>query len=475
MTRELSDQAWVNYQGALKVARVLDGAGFEAYIIGGAVRDMLLGRAPKDYDVVTNATPEEILKLDAFKESFYKDTAQAFGVTRVQIEVADLDKTLVAEVEIATYRRDIEAHLGRKQTKVKFAHLEDDVSRRDFTINALALDPLNDCAVDYVDGISDLNNRLIRFIGKPDERIQEDPLRIIRGIRLKHQLAFDYEDDAKAAIKRAIEQDKLENIATERLADELSRILTHPSRYDALLDLDELSALERLLPEVTAGKNVPQPEAFHSEGDVFTHTLLAMKHLPKQPNQRLAWATLLHDIGKPPTFEPASKTGDRIRFSEHYDVGADMARKVLGRFRFSNKLIAEVSWMIHYHMGIDDLPNMRPNRQKNFMSHPAFSDLLKLHKADAHASWSKEGGKVDTSSAQFPVIEKLWAEFQESKDKQAPSLKDDLGVDGDWVMQEFTIEQGPKLGEIMDELHEAYLDHKISSKSDAKKLVKELL
>lgn len=471
---QLSNTSWANYQGALKVARVLDEAGYEAYIIGGAVRDMLLGHAPKDYDIVTNATPDAILRLDAFKKSFYKDTAQAFGVTRVQVEVQDLDKTLIAEVEIATYRRDIEAHLGRKQTKVEFAHLEDDVSRRDFTINALTLDPLNDSVADYVNGIEDLDSKLIRFIGAPAERIQEDPLRIIRGIRLRHQLDFEYEPATKSAIKAAIKAGKLKAIATERLADELSRILTHPSRYQALEDLDQIGALDQLLPAVTAGRDVPQPPQFHNEGDVFTHTLLAMKYLPELISRRLAWATLLHDIGKPPTYTPQSKTGDRIRFSDHYEVGAQLARKVLKGFHFSNKLIDEIAWMIRYHMGIDDLPNMRPNRQRNFMSHPAFADLLELHKADAHASWSKKYGRVDKEPAHFPAIEQLWRKFQTQTEQKKPSLKDDLGIDGAWVMQESGVAEGPKLGEIMTELQEAYLDHKITSKADAKKFIRKL-
>lgn len=465
----------VHYEAALKVAETLNKHGFEAFVIGGAVRDLLLGHPPKDYDVVTNAKPAEILKFDEFKESFYKDTAQAFGVTRVEIEVPDGDKTHIIEVEIATYRRDIEAHLGRKQTKVEFAHLEDDVLRRDFTINALALDPLTNFVADYVDGIGDLDNKLIRFIGEARERIGEDPLRVIRGIRLKHQLGFEYEPATEQAIKQAIADGRLHDIATERLATELTRIITHPSRYQALGDLDQLGALASVLPEVVAGRGVPQPPELHSEGDVLTHTLLAMKYLPDNPSRRLAWATLLHDIGKPPTFKPRSKTGDRIRFSDHYEVGAQLARKVLSRLRFGNKLIDEVAWMIHYHMGIDDLPKMRPNRQANFMSHPAFADLLALHKADAHAAWSKKDGKVDKGPAHFPAIEQLWADFQAQTEQKKPSLKDDLGIDGAWVMREFGVKEGPELGKIMHELNEAYLDHKISSQADAKKLIKKLL
>src|SRR3990167_7896019 len=174
------DKSWIHYVAAAKASRGLVSHGYEAYVIGGAVRDILLGKLPKDFDLVTNATPEEVLQMPEFAKAHYKDTAQAYGVTRVKLDIDIGDEQHTSEIEIATYRRDIEAHLGRKATKVEFTHLEDDLERRDFTINALALDLLNDYLIDYVDGLADIDLRKLRFIGEPMQRIGEDPLRILR-------------------------------------------------------------------------------------------------------------------------------------------------------------------------------------------------------------------------------------------------------------------------------------------------------
>lgn len=468
--------SWVHYQAALKVARILNQHQFDAYLIGGAVRDLLLGRLPKDFDLVTNAEPEQILKLPELERAIKLDPAQAFGVTRVKVPLDIHGSRSVGEVEVATYRRDVEAHLGRTATKIEFAHLEDDVARRDFSINALALDLANDYLVDYVDGLQDLEAKLVRFIGDPKARVQEDPLRVIRGIRLKNQLRFEYEDSTKSAIAAAADVGVVKTIAVERLATELTRMLIDDHRRLALEDLNQLGVLKPVLPEVAQTQGVAQPPQFHSEGDVWTHTLLALGALTTNPSPRLAWATLLHDIGKPPTFASQDQTGDRIRFDQHYKVGADLARKALARLRFSKKMIDEVAWMVEYHLGIDDLPKMKPGRQRHFMANPAFPDLLELHKADATATWHQlPGGGVDRSIPQFPVLEKLWQGFRESKDQTAPSLKRDLGIDGVWLMKEFKLRAGVELGKILGELNEAYLDEEVKTKEEAKQLVSKLL
>ncbi len=185
LTTDYDKKPWLHYQAALKVARLLNQQKFDAYLIGGAVRDILLGYLPKDFDLVTNAKPEQILALAGLEKSKITDSAQAYGITRVQVTLENRGKQFAAMVEVATYRRDIEAHLGRKATKIEFADLETDVNRRDFTINGLALDLANDYLVDYVGGLRDLDAKLIRFIGTPAARIAEDPLRILRAVRLK--------------------------------------------------------------------------------------------------------------------------------------------------------------------------------------------------------------------------------------------------------------------------------------------------
>lgn len=469
---------WPHMEAAQKSARILKSAGYEAYIIGGAVRDLLLGIAPKDFDIATDARPEQISRLEGFSSADYQDTSQAYGVSRVKVEIADRDQktTREIEMEIATYRRDVDAHLGRKATKVSFSTLEEDIKRRDFTINALALEPDTGQIVDLVGGREDLEDQIIRFIGKPQTRIQEDPLRLLRAIRLRNKLGFDYETKTAKSIHKAAQKGTPQDIAIERLKPEITKILMDSSRSRALEDLDSFSILSQLLPEVAACKEVKQPADLHAEGDVFCHTLLALDYLPDIVSPRLAWATLLHDIGKAETFVPASESGDRIRFDNHYGVGADLADKLLKRLSFGSRFRSEVSWMIHHHLAIDDLPNMRPRRVDNFMHHPAFADLLELHKADAHAAWSRDSeGNIDKRAADFSQLESMWQQFQQRQTEHPPSLKHDLGIDGNWLIKVFRLESGPELARILESLEAAYLNHEIHTASEAKQLAKRLI
>ncbi len=451
-----------DYDSARRAAEILAGAGYEAYFIGGAVRDMMLGLVPKDFDIVTNATPTQIMAIPEFTHSLYKDTAQAFGVTRVRLAT---DHGREVEFEIATFRRDIGAHLGRKATQVEFAELEDDVLRRDFTVNALALDPITGQLIDYVGGLDDLSRKLIRFIGDPSERINEDPLRLMRAVRLKNQLGFTYHRQTKTAIGQGVAAGRIAAIAVDRLRDELTRLLVHPSRVQAVIDLDNFVILTRLLPEVAAGKGVEQPPEFHSEGDVWAHQLLVLEYLPARPGKRLAWAALLHDIGKKPTLTRPKTPHDHIRFNRHYAVGAEMARRILKRLKFSNRDIADISWMIHNHIAIDDIPKMRRGRRQRFFGHPAFADLLELHYIDARASWAKDRPHPEPK---FEAIERLWHEYLASSVEQRhPSLKRDLGIDGHWLIRrfgrEFQLGEGPVVGRVLAELDEWYQDEGVQN------------
>lgn len=445
-----------DYDSAKNAAAILNRHGFESYIIGGAVRDIQLGRRPKDFDLVTNATPEQISAIPEFKQSKYKDTAQAFGVTRVKFDYKGVEGGL----EIATFRKDIDPHLGRRATKVEYATLKEDVLRRDFTVNALALNPATGEIVDYVGGQADLDGRIIRFIGNPQERIKEDPLRIMRAIRFKNHLNFEYDPATAEAIKSAVASGAAETIATDRLRDELTNLLTHVSRRQAFEDLDKFGILERILPEVAAGKTTNQPPEYHSEGNVWQHALLTLDYLPRHPSRRLAWAALLHDIGKTPTATPPQKPGGHIRFDRHYTVGAELARTILKRLKFSNQDINDVAWMIHYHMAIDDLPQMRPGHCRQMLGYPAFEDLLELHRADAAASWRP--GQPHGVKPEFREIERLWHEYQSTAPElRQPSLKRDLGIDGHWLADNFGQEfklTGPITGKVLSELNEFYQD-----------------
>lgn len=451
---------------ATRVASILNKAGFEAYIIGGAVRDLLLGRDPKDFDLVTNATPEQLEKIDAFHGVKPVHPRQAFGVTLVTI----LDGKNQISFEVTTYRRDIEAHLGRKLTKVEFAHLEDDLERRDFTINALAYDPLNNYLIDEVGGLSDLESKKIRFIGNPNQRILEDPLRIMRGLRFGQQLDFSFEPSTEQALEQAIANNQLSEIAIDRLRQELNIMLKLGNRAAGLELLDSMGALAQILPELTAGKGVAQPHDMHAEGDVFTHTMIAVRYLPIDASLRLIWATLLHDIGKVPTQTMPRSKADRIHFNNHFKVGAEMAANVLSRFNFAKRFTREVSWMIEMHMGIDDLPKMTPAHQARMLSHPGFADLLKLHHADARASWQPRGSTVYKPDPKFEQLHEIYDEFLANQQKPQPKLKD-IGIDGHWLSQELGIARGPQLGIALEKLETAFFEGKVKSKEDAKKLL----
>lgn len=457
-----------HWQQANKVIKELHAHGYEGYLVGGAVRDLLLNNIPKDFDVVTNATPEQIAAIPAFTKASYTDPAQAFGVTRVRL--ANDEKH---NIEIATYRRDVEAHLGRKLTKVEFSHIEEDLARRDFTINALALDPHNSFLVDLYGGLYDLESRIVRFIGDPVTRIKEDPLRILRAVRFCSQLGFNYDTKTKRALQTAIRDDVLSEIAIDRVRDELTRMLVHPSRHAAIEDMDELGIIEKMLPELSACKGVEQPKSYHAEGDVWTHTLLSIDSLPQNPSPRLAWATLLHDVGKAPTATAPDTPADRIHFNNHHRVGAELARAVAERLNFPKQLTEDVAWLIHYHLITDDFPEMRPSRRHFYMSHHAFHDLLDLHAADIYGSRSN----IPKSNGDHVIeeLEKMWQKYRQQSQKHTPSLKEALGIDGTWVKQHYDISSGPKLGTILTELNEEFLDGTIITLEDVREKITELL
>lgn len=460
-----------SFEAASWAADILHRHGYDAYIVGGAVRDMYLGHRPKDFDIATSATPEQLAAVPDFDRSSYRDMAQAYGVTRVRF--AHNGRPM--ELEVATFRKDIDAHKGRRHTKVEYTTLEDDVSRRDLTINALALDPATAQIIDYVGGLDDLDAGIVRFIGEPAVRIQEDPLRVMRAVRFKNQLGFSYDFVTATAIRRAVQDGVIDEVAVDRLRDELSRMLVHPSRRQALEDLDDFGILEQVLPEVVAGRGVAQPPEFHAEGDVWQHELLICEYLPPHPSRRLAWAALLHDIGKPPTFTPGVHD-DRIRFNRHYAVGAEMAKTVLRRLKFSNHDIRNIYWMIYHHMAIDDLPHMRPSHQRQMMDHEAFGDLLELHRADAAASWRPGAPHV---TPDFAEIEALWHAHQaEAALHRRPSLKRDVGIDGHWLLRKFGHDKrltGLMMKRILQDLNEWYVDEGMTDEAAYERRVKRYL
>jgi poly(A) polymerase len=367
------------FEAALSVLGVLRAAGYEAYLAGGCVRDLLLGRAPKDYDVATSAKPEVVLGL--FPRTFA--VGAHFGV----VLVADGDEEDYVATEVATFRSDGAYSDGRHPDGVRYTtSAEEDVRRRDFTINGLLLDPvgvgsdLRGAAIDYVGGVGDLERGVVRAIGRAEQRVEEDHLRMLRGVRFAARFGFELEAGTAAATRRLAA--KTGAVSRERVRDELTRMLTEGRARRAFELLDETGLLKEVLPEVARMKGVEQPKQFHPEGDVWTHTLGLLDQLGAGCALTLAWGALLHDVGKPPTFRRAP---ERIRFDGHVEVGVAMGTEICRRFRFSNDETRQILALIENHMRFADAARMKASTLKRFFRLEGFEEHLTLHRMDCLA------------------------------------------------------------------------------------------
>jgi poly(A) polymerase len=353
---------------AAEIVERLKARGYQAYLVGGCVRDLLLGLEPKDFDVATSARPEEVVCL--FPNA--RLVGAHFGVALVSTGGED--------VEVATFRSDHAYRDGRRPTAVEFEiDPRQDVLRRDFTINGLLMDPASREVLDFVGGRGDLEARLIRAIGDPETRFAEDHLRMLRAVRFAARLGFDIEPATFAAIER--QRGKIRLISAERVRDELACILTEGGARRGFELLDASGLLSEILPEVAAMKGVEQPPEFHPEGDVWTHTLMMLEGL-RSPSFTLALGVLLHDVGKPPTF----RTADRIRFDGHAEVGAHMAVRILSRLHCSNQEIRQVESLVANHLRFKDVRKMRESTLKRFLRQEGFPEHLELHRLDCAMS-----------------------------------------------------------------------------------------
>ncbi len=368
---------------AISIVRALRENKHQAYLVGGCVRDLLLGCEPADFDVTTSATPDEVMRI--FPET-YAVGAQ-FGVVLVP-DPREKDST----VEVATFRSDIGYSDGRHPDEVRFSKTpQDDVARRDFTINGLLLDPiaedgnvrepLTDGILDFVGGRKDLEAKLVRTIGEPEKRFAEDKLRMLRGVRFAARLGYAIEPATFAAMKKLAPQ--IHQVSRERVRDELTLMLTEGHAKQAFQLLDESGLLHEVLPEIEAMKGVAQPPQFHPEGDVFVHTLMLLEKLPHPCSATLAWGALLHDVGKPPTFRVAP---DRIRFDGHVDIGVKMAEEICRRLRFSGSDTEQIVALVKNHMRFGSVQQMKESTFKKFVRMPLFDEHLQLHRLDAESS-----------------------------------------------------------------------------------------
>jgi poly(A) polymerase len=351
------------------VAR-LRAAGHQAYFVGGCVRDLVLGRAPKDFDVATSATPDQVLVL--FEKTFA--VGAHFGVVLVC--------TGEIMTEVATFRSDGAYSDGRHPDAVRFsATPEEDVKRRDFTINGMMMDPASESVLDMVGGMQDLDGHLIRAIGDPGERFTEDKLRMLRAVRFAARFTFALEPATAHAIEKLAPA--VTQVSNERVRDELTRMLTEGHARRAFEMLDATGLLAQVLPEVVRLKGVAQPPQYHPEGDVWVHTLMLLDGLPAGVPAALAWGALLHDIGKPATFRVAP---DRIRFDGHVEAGVRIAEEICRRLRFPNHETEQIVSLIANHMRFADVRKMKESTLKRFFRLQSFDQHLALHRLDCLAS-----------------------------------------------------------------------------------------
>lgn len=358
---------------AERICETLRASGHQAYLVGGCVRDLLLGRNPTDYDVTTDAPPPRVAEL--FPGAIC--VGAQFGV--MIVPEGDV------QVEVATFRSDVGYTDGRHPDRVVYSSTpQEDVLRRDFTINGLLMDPRDGKVLDFVRGQDDLRDGIIRAIGRPEQRFAEDKLRMARAVRFAARFAYRIEPQTFAAIRAMAAQ--VTQVSAERLRDELTRMLTEGAARRALELLDETGLLAVVLPEVARMKGVEQPPQFHPEGDVWIHTRLMLEGLPAGCSPTLAWGVLLHDVGKPPTFAPPDGPDGRIRFDGHVEVGTRMAEEICRRLRFSGDDTEQISALVANHLRFKDVPQMRLGKLKRFVRLPRFEEHLELHRLDCASS-----------------------------------------------------------------------------------------
>jgi len=428
--------------------------GFQAYLVGGCVRDLLLKREPADYDVATSAMPAQVMEI--FPETYA--VGVQFGV--VLVPLPEDQRTSAHEsappksraVEVATFRSDLGYSDGRRPDEVRFTQdPREDVARRDFTINGMLLDPVSGEVLDFVGGRKDLEAGIIRTIGDPERRFAEDKLRLLRAVRFAARFEYEIETETLSAVQRQAHE--IQAVSCERVRDELTRMLTEGHARHAFLLLDESGLLKEVLPEISAMKGVEQPPEFHPEGDVFVHTLLLLEHLPSPCPPTLAWGALLHDVGKPATFRVAP---ERIRFDGHVDVGVKIAEEICERLRFSNHDVAQILALVDNHMRFGHATRMKESTLKKFLRLPAFDEHLALHRADSLAS--------HRNLSTYEFIQKKLTEIPPEKIRPTPLVTGDDLIAAGYL-------PGPKFREILEAVEDAQLEGRLLSHESALEFV----
>jgi poly(A) polymerase len=455
----------LQYEAALQIIEILRAHKFEAYLAGGCVRDLLLGREPADYDVATNATPDVV--LDMFPRTFA--VGAHFGVVLVAPETKDAGFV----TEVATFRSDLAYSDGRHPDAVRYTmSAQEDVQRRDFTINGLLLDPLrplrgssllDECVrdpkllrsavIDCVGGLADLDAGVVRAIGRPELRFAEDHLRMLRAVRFAARFGFNLEPETQRAIRSLAP--RIHAVSRERVRDELTKMLTEGHARRAFELLDETGLLAEVLPQIASMKGVEQPPQFHPEGDVWIHTLMLLEQLPPGCSTTLAWGALLHDVGKPPTFRRAP---DRIRFDGHVEIGVAMVAEICRGFRFSNEETRQVLALVENHMRFMDAPRMKASTLKRFFRLDRFDEHLALHRMDCLAA----SGNLDN----WEFVRDLWQAMPEEAVRPKPLITGRELIAAGYP-------PGARFKEMLRAAEDAQLEGSIATPEEALQLVRE--
>ncbi len=423
---------------ALSILKCLREEGYEAYLAGGCVRDDLLGKTPKDYDIATNAQPDAVQRI--FPKTIAVGTQ--FGVVLVVLEGESF--------AVATFRFDGPYLDGRHPSHVRFGTMKEDILRRDFTINGMMYDPNENRLIDLVGGARDLKLGLIRAIGDPRQRFEEDRLRMVRAIRFAASLDFTIEEDTLKAIQQQAQT--ISRIAWERIGEEITRLLTEGYARRGFELLDTAKLLEVLFPEIEALKGVEQSPDYHPEGDVFTHTITLLGHLA-QPTETLAYGCLLHDIAKPTCYR---REGEHITFYSHTEKGAEMAVEILRRLKRSRVVWERVSYLVKNHLRYTQSPKMRLSTLKRFLREDGIEELLELCRID---SLSANG-----DLQYYNFCKQKMSELKKEEIHPEPLLKG-----RDLIAMGFS--PGPLFQKILKEVEEAQLDGEISSRDHAEEWV----
>jgi poly(A) polymerase len=430
---------------AVEIVQRLQSAGFAAFWVGGCVRDFLLGREPLDFDIATDAKPEQVEKL--FKRTVA--VGRKFGVMIV-VEGGH-------QFQVATFRAEADYQDGRRPEKIIFANAEADAQRRDFTVNGLFYDPISKKTHDWVGGEKDLRRGIIRTIGAPEERFGEDHLRLLRAVRFSAQLGFEIEPKTFAAVKSLAPKIKL--ISAERIRDELLKLFRPPHATRGLVLLRDSGLLPFVLPELVATISCEQSPDYHPEGSVFNHIRLMLEKLPADAHESLPWAVLMHDIAKPVTAERDAETG-AIHFYGHEKVGAEMAEKILLRLRFPKRQVDEIVACVLHHMQFKDVKQMRKSTLRRLLLRETFPLELELHKLDCLGSL----GDLELYDFLVKQAEEL---------KMKPAIRPPLLTGKDLIA--LGMKPGKEMGAMLHEIREKQLQDELKTPRQAKAWVKKFL